>query len=449
MNNDTQEAQRPRVVIVGAGFGGLAVARKLAREPVDVLLLDRNNYNAFWPLMYQVATAGIEPQDIAQPVRAVLRGTPNVHFRVASVQRIDLQKQAVIADDVAIPYDELVIAAGSTNNFFGLDQIEEHGFGFKELPEALAIRNHIIGCFEKAEKETDPAVLRRLLTFVVAGGGPTGVELAGAIAELLRHVMRRDYPNLNFDYVQVLLVEALDQLLPSFPEALSRKAYQTLRHLGVEVRLRTSVAGMREGALELKDAPEIATDTVIWAAGVKGAPLGATLGVPLQRGDRIAVTPELQLPDHPNVWVLGDLAHLNGPDGKPYPQLAAVAMQQGPVVARNILRKLRGEPSKPFRYTDKGSMATVGRRSAVARIWGINWSGSIAWLIWLGVHLLYLMGLRNRLLVFINWAYNYFTYDRAARAVIAPSRHAETAEEVVALGNQPVKTAQPQSVHAG
>jgi NADH dehydrogenase len=332
----------------------------------------------------------------------------------------------------------LVIAAGSANNFFGLHEVEAHGFGFKELPEALAIRNHIITRFEQAESETDPEKLRRLLTFVVVGGGPTGIELAGAIAELVRHVMRRDHPTLDFGNVRLLLIEMMDRLIPSFPSSLSRNAQRTLERLGVEICLRTSVAGMRNGALQLKDGTEIQTDTVIWAAGVQGAPIGATLGVKLQRGGRIPVTPVLQLPGHPNVWVVGDLAYLEAPDGKPYPQLAAVAMQQGPTIARNILRKLRGEPLRPFRYLDKGTMATVGRHSAVARIWGINWTGSVAWLLWLAVHLLYLMGGRNRLLVFVNWIYNYLTYDRAARAVIAPSRHAQAATEVVELSKQPV-----------
>ena len=441
MDSNSNTTRRPRVVIIGGGFGGIAVARKLAGAPVDVLLIDRNNYHAFWPLMYQVATAGLEVQDIVQPIRALLWKMPNVHFQLATADCIDLEAQTVLTDAGAIRYDELVIAAGSANNFFGLHEIETHGFGFKEMPEALAIRNHIITRFEQAESETDPEKLRRLLTFVVVGGGPTGVELAGALAELIRHVMHRDHPNLDFRNVRLLLVEMMDRLIPSFPGSLSRNAQRTLERLGVEVRLRTSVAGMRNGALQLKDGTEIQTDTVIWSAGVQGAPIGATLGVKLQRGGRIPVTPELQLPGHPNVWVIGDLAYLEAPDGKPYPQLAAVAMQQGPTVARNILRKLRGESLRPFRYIDKGTMATVGRRSAVARIWGINWTGSIAWLLWLAVHLLYLMGGRNRLVVFVNWLYSYLTYDRAARAVIAPSRHAQAAAEVVQLSNQPVLSA--------
>ena len=418
MQRSSQTGQRPRVVVVGAGFGGIAVARSLGRTPVDVLLVDRNNYHAFWPLLYQVASAALEPQQIAYPVRAILRDHPNVRFRIAEVEGVDFERQEVVTGDGVLPYDELVIAAGSTNNFFGLDEVEEHAFGFKELPEALAVRNHIIMCFERAAVESDPAQLDRLLTFVVVGGGPTGVELAGAIAELNRHVMRRDYPHLDFAHVRVMLIEMMDRVLPSFPEALARRARASLDRLGVDVRLGTSVADFQNHTLRLKDGTEIPTRTVIWAAGIQGAPLGERLGVPLQRGGRVPVTSELHLPDHPNVWVIGDLAYLEGPGGKPYPQLATVALQQGRHVARNIRRKLPGLPLRPFRYLDKGSMATVGRRFAVAHIWGTNWSGTIAWLLWLVVHLLYLAGFRNRVLVLVNWAYNYFTYDRAARSIV-------------------------------
>ena len=413
---------RPRIVVVGAGFGGLEVVRKLAREPVDLLLIDRNNYTTFWPLMYQVATSGLEPQVIVKPIRSIIRRTPNVRFLLATAERIDLEEQVVVTDRATIPYDEVAVAVGSRDNFFGLEQIEAAAFGFKALPEALAIRNHIISLFEEAATETDPDRLRRLLTFVVVGGGPTGVELAGAFAELIRHVMRKDYPGLDFSHVKVVLIEMLDLLLPAFPRSLGEKAQRMLLRLGVEVRLGTSVSGFENDKLQLKGGSELPTRTVVWAAGVQGAPLGTTLGVELERGARVPVTPELHLPRHPNVWVLGDLAYLQGPDGKPYPQLATVAMQQGRLVGDNIRRKLRRERLQPFRYVDKGSMATVGRRFAVARIWGINWSGSIAWLLWLAVHLLYLVGIRNRLLALVNWTYSYLTYDRAARSVITVGR---------------------------
>lgn len=312
----------------------------------------------------------------------------------------------------------MIVAAGSATSFFGLASVEEHAFGFKSIPEAVALRNHIVGHFVTAAAEQEPAALRRLLIFVVVVGGPTGVELAGAISELIQHVLRRDYPNIDFSQCRVLLVEMADRLLLTFPPELSAKAQRDLQRLGVEVRLKTSVAGYTGGMLEIKEGEPIQTNTVIWAAGIQGAALGATLGVPLQRGGRVEVTPELSLRDHANVWVIGDLAYLEGPDGRPYPQLATVAMQQGEHVARNLQRRYTGAPEIPFRYVNKGAMATVGRRRAVARIWGVNFDGAIAWWLWLMVHLLYLVGVRNRLLVLLNWAWNYLTYDRAARAII-------------------------------
>ncbi len=424
MNPPSETAQRPRVVVIGAGFAGLEVVRGLAHAPVDVLLLDQNNYTTFWPLMYQVATSGLEAQVITQPIRSILRRMPNVHFRLTAVQRVDLDRQIVITDTGEIPYDEVVIAAGSTDNFFGLEELEAHAFGFKELPEALPVRNHVIGCYDRALIETDPERVQALLTFVVVGGGPTGVELAGALAELNRHVMSRDYPGLDASKVRVLLVEMADRVLLTFPPKLSGKALRDLKRLGVDVRLHTSVAGYSDAVLGFKDGSTIATETVVWAAGIQGATLGPTLGVPLQRGSRVPINARLHLPDRPNVWVIGDMAYLEGPDGKPYPQLATVAMQQGRHVARNILSKVRGQQLRDFRYVDKGMMATVGRRRAVARIWGLNWDGPIAWWLWLVVHLLYLVGIRNRVLAVINWTYSYLTYDRAARAVFVAAHQA-------------------------
>lgn len=415
----TTNAQRSRIVIIGAGFGGLEVAKGLAGAPVDVLLLDRNNYHGFWPLLYQVATAGLEPQQIAYPVRAMLRRRSNIRFRLANVRAIDREHKQVLTDQGAFSYDELVVAPGSATNFYGLETVKAHSFDLKDVPEALALRNHLLTCFERAVLTSDPAELQRLMTFVVVGGGPTGVELAGAITELIRHVLRKDYPGIDFSRVRVLLLEAGERVLAAFPPSLSQKAQRRLTKIGVEVQLGASVTGYADGQLQFKDGTTLPTETVIWAAGVQGAPLGATLGVPLQRGARVLVTPTLQLPDDPHVWVIGDLAYLAGPDGRPYPQLATAAMQQGRLTARNIRATLRGEPLRPFHYIDKGNMATIGRRAAVARIWGINWSGPLAWLLWLAVHLFYLIGFRNRLIVLVNWAYNYFTYDRGARALIA------------------------------
>lgn len=415
-------SDRPRVVIIGAGFGGLEVARGLRGAPVDVLLLDRNNYHGFWPLLYQVATAGLEPQQIAQPVRAVIRGWRNIRFQLASVESIDRERKVVITDRGHFAYDQLVVAAGSATNFYGLQTIREHGFELKDVPDALALRNHLITRFERAVTESDPERLRQLLTFVVVGGGPTGVEVAGALTELFRHVMSKDYPTIDFRRVRVILLEAADRVLLAFPPKLSRKAERRLQKMGVELRLGASVVGLEDGQLRFKDGTTLPTETVVWAAGVQGAPLGATLGVDLQRGARVAVTPELHLPDEPQVWVVGDLAHVTAPDGRPYPQLATVAMQQGRLVARNIVSQMQEQPLQSFRYTDKGSMATIGRRSAVARVWNLSWSGPIAWVLWLAVHLFYLIGFRNRLLVLVNWAYNYFTYDRGSRALVAVAK---------------------------
>jgi len=409
---------RPRVVIIGAGFGGLNAARELAHAPVEVLILDRNNYHGFWPLLYQVATAGLDPEEIAQPVRAITRSTPNTDFMLATVHGIDREHKVVHTDGGDVAYDELVVSPGSATNFFGIEEVEREGFELKDIPDGVGIRNHLLRCFEQAVRETDAERRRTLLTFAVVGGGPTGVELSGSIAELIRHVLLRDYPQLNRQEMRVVLVEATDRILLSFPQSLSDKAQRTLTSLGVELRLNASVAGYDDHVLQFKDGTSLATETVIWTAGVKGTALGATLDVPLERGGRVPVTPELHLQDDPHVWVIGDLAHLTGKQGKPLPQIAPVAMQQGRHAARNIVRKLRGEPLKRFHYVDKGSLATIGRRSAVAEFWNIKWSGPLAWYVWLVVHIWYLVGFRNRVQVMLNWAYYYFTYERGSRAMI-------------------------------
>lgn len=409
---------RPHVVIIGAGFAGLAAAQQLRRAPVDLTIIDRNNYHGFWPLLYQVATAGLEPQQITYPVRAMLRRARHARFLLAVVERIDRTNRRVFTDRGIVDYDELIVAAGSATNFFGLSEIAARSFALKDVPDALLLRNHLIACFEQASIERDPASRQRLLTFAIVGGGPTGVEMAGAIAELIRHVMLKDYPMLDRAATRVVLIEAANRLLLSFPPNLSRRAQRTLEKLGVAIRLGTAVRSFDGHTLCFTDNTRLAAATVVWAAGVQGSPLGASLDVPLARGTRVPVTPALHLRDDPRVWVIGDLAYLEAPDGTAYPQLATVAMQQGRHVARNLQRKLRGEALQPFRYVDKGTMATIGRNSAVAKIWGIPLSGPLAWLTWLAIHLWYLIGFRNRLLVLVNWAYNYFTYDRGARALV-------------------------------
>lgn len=432
-------ARRPRVVIIGAGFGGLAAAQALARAPVDVLIVDRNNYHGFWPLLYQVATAGLEAQSITEPVRAIARRWCNARFFLATVRRIDRERRVVVTDRRDLPYDHLIVAAGSVTNFFGLEQIARHGFELKDVPDAMRLRNHLLTRFEQASGETDPQRIQQLLTFVVVGGGPTGVELAGAIAELINHVLRKDYPELDFRLVRVILLEMMDRLLASFPPSLSRKAQARLVRMGVDVRLNTQVTAYEHGCLHLKHGENVPVETVIWTAGVRAAPLGESLGVDLRQGGRVPVTPALHLPDDERVWIVGDMAYATDARGQPYPQVAPVAMQQGRHAARNILRSLAGAPLLPFRYRDKGMLATIGRGAAVARVWRVNWSGALAWALWLGVHLWQLAGFHNRLLVFVNWAYSYLTYDRANRAVVqvARSRAEEDEAHAAALVEAP------------
>ncbi len=409
----------PRVVIVGAGFGGLNAAQALGGSAVRVLLLDRNNYHGFWPLLYQVATAGLEPEAIAYPVRAILRKYRNVQFQMLDIARVDVAgRQVIAASGQAIPYDYLILSAGSTNNYFGNDSIAAHTFGLKDLDEAERLRNRVLSAFERAVRERDPVKRKELLTFVIVGGGPTGVELAGAFAELIRHVMSKDYPMLKAGEAQVVLIEATDKILTAFPENLQKSALRQLNRMGVDVRLNTAVATVEGREVRFKNGAALHTDTVIWTAGIRGAKLGDTLGVKLGRGSRVPVEPTLHLADHPEIYVIGDMASLETyKDGKPYPQVAQVAMQQGRLAAYNILAQIKSEPLHEFKYVDKGNMATIGRRSAILDAYGVQLSGPLAWLGWLVVHIFYLIGFRNRLVVLANWAYNYFTYDRAVRVI--------------------------------
>ncbi len=413
-----QPATRPRVVIVGAGFGGLAVARTLANAPVEILLINRTNYHGFWPLLYQVATAGLEPESIAYPVRAILRRYRNANFLLAEVQGVDFTRRCVQTDVGAISYDYLILAAGSTTNFFGNNQIARYVLGMKDLNEAQRLRNHVLLCCERAAVESDPARRAALLTFAVVGGGPTGVELAGAFIELIRHVIRRDYPMLDTRQARVVLIEATNHILASFPESLQRAALQRLRQMGVEVRLQTQVADADHGGLTFGDGSFLPAATVVWAAGVRSAPLADALGVTLSRDARVVVTPHLTLPADERVFVVGDMAYLEGyRPGVAYPMVAPVAIQMGEQAARNIIAQLNHQPMQPFHYIDKGQMATIGRSAAVLDAFGIRLSGWLAWVGWLFVHLMALVGFRNRVLVLLNWAYSYFTYDRGVRLI--------------------------------
>ena len=412
-----QHLLKQRVVIIGAGFGGLRAARALAKAPVEVTLLDRNNYHLFQPLLYQVATASLSDDEIAQPVRAILNRQRNLEFRMAEVRGVDLDARIVETSVGRVEYDYLVVAAGGVTNFFGMESVERRGLGLKGAPDADAIRNHLLELCEQALYERNPQGRRKLLTFVVAGGGPTGVESAGALAELVRNVLPRDYPGLDWGEARVILLEAAGRLLPAMPESLGDYTLRTLRAKGVEVRFNAGVTGFDGSRITLKEGEPIETNTLIWAAGVKASPLVA--GLPLEKGPqgRVKVLPTLQVPGHPEAFVIGDAAFLPDEDGKPLPMVAPVAMQQGVQAARNLLRQMNGKPLEDFHYHDPGTMATIGRSQAVAWIGPLRLRGLIAWLAWVVVHIYQLVGFRNRLMVLLDWAWNYIVYDRPVRMI--------------------------------
>ncbi|NJN15775.1 MAG: NAD(P)/FAD-dependent oxidoreductase [Oscillochloris sp.] len=415
----TWPSARPRVVIIGAGFGGLNAARELAGKDVDVLVIDRNNYHGFWPLLYQVATSGLEPDSVAYPVRAIVRKHSNIGFMMAEVIGVDLDRKLVHTSMLSLPYDYLIIAAGSSNNYFGNDKLAEHTFGLKDIEDAERLRNQVLANFEYAVSEQDPRIRRRLMTIVIVGGGPTGVELAGAFIELINHVLVRDYPMLDISEARVILVEAGPTVLATFPENLRISAMRRLNRMGVEVRTKTIVAQVDGTTVMFGDETTLQAATVIWAAGVRAAPLADTLGVKLERGYRVRIEPTLTMPEQPDVFVIGDMAHLENikDKGKAYAMVAPVAMQMGRHAARNIIARTKRRPMKPFIYFDKGNMATIGRRAAVLDAFNVRLTGYLAWAGWLVVHLMYLVGFRNRVIVLLNWAYSYFTYDRGVRLI--------------------------------
>lgn len=413
----TTQDPKNHIVIIGAGFGGLRAARELAKEPVSITLIDRNNYHLFQPLLYQVATAGITPEEIAYPLRAIFRRQKNVEFRMAEVNAIDLDRRRLLTTSGEVPYDTLIIAAGGQTNHFGLQTLAEHSFGLKNLEDATALRNHLLRQFELAAQEPDPALRQARLTFVIGGGGPTGVETSGAISELVQMVLARDYPKISPAEVQVLLLEGADRLLPAMTAALSRQAARVLARKGVQVRFSAQVVGFDGAVVALRGGETIPTHTLIWTAGVRAVPLVEQLGVPLGSQGRVPLLPTLQLPGRPEIYVIGDAALLQGPDGKPLPMVAPVAIQQGEQAAANIRRVRLGQAPRAFEYRDPGLLATIGRSQAVAQIWGLSLTGFLAWLMWLAVHLMQLIGFRNRLLVLINWAWDYLFYDRAVRLI--------------------------------
>lgn len=408
---------QPRVVILGAGFGGLWAARSLAHTAADVVLLDRNNYHTFLPLLYQVAAAELSPEDIVYPVRSMLRRLSNVQFLLSDIQRIDLSSKTVSANGQAIVYDYLILAMGSVTHFFGVPGAAEHAFHLKTLEQGIDLRNQILSCFERAHHEQDRDSRRRLLTFTIVGGGPTGVEFAGALAELIRGPLTKDYRHIDFHEVRVVLLEAQKALLAGLPEKISAYAQKRLQRMGVDLYLGTMVSEVTGTSVKLKDGTVIPTDTVIWTAGVRGDPMAERWGLPTSGGGRVRVLPTLQLADHPEVYVAGDLAQTEQ-NGRPLPMIAPVAVQQGTIAARNILRQMKEEDPVPFHYFDLGTMVTIGRNAAVAHIGGLALSGFPAWVIWLTVHLAKLIGFRNRLVVLINWAWDYLFYERAVRLIL-------------------------------
>jgi NADH dehydrogenase len=414
----------PHVVIVGGGFGGLDAARALAGAPVRVTLVDRHNYHLFQPLLYQVATASLSPADIASPIRWILRRQSNVQVLLADAQGIDPGRRRVIIDGGSLEYDYLVVATGATHAYFGHPEWAGDAPGLKTLDDALEIRRQILLAFEAAERESDPEARSRLLTFVIVGGGPTGVELAGALAEIAQRTLREDFRSIRPESARVILLEGGPCVLPTFPDPLRQAALDSLTRLGVDVRVGSMVTGIdaslvtwrHSGAGPDENEHRIAAQTVLWAAGVAASPLVKSLDAPLDRVGRVLAEPTLTVPGHPQVFVVGDVCALPQ-NGKLLPGVAQVAKQEGAHAARNVLRAIRREPLLPFHYRDYGNMATIGRGSAVAEIASWNVSGFVAWLIWLFIHIFWLIGFRSRLVVIGEWAWSYLTFQRRARLI--------------------------------
>lgn len=405
-----------RVVIIGAGFGGLSAAKALAGRPFDVTLVDRYNYHLFQPLLYQVATAALSPADIASPIRAVFRRQPNVSVVLANVSAIDITRNQVIAEGRSIPFDYLIVATGAQQSYFGHADWAQYAPGLKTLDDATYLRGRILLAFEKAETEPDPDERRRLLNFIVVGGGPTGVELVGAIAELAKHALASDFRTINPRSARIVLVEAGSRVLGQFDEELSRSALRALEQLGAEVHLGSEVTGCDDAGISIGDI-RIESRTILWAAGVAASPASEWFGAESDRAGRVKVEPDLSLPGRPHVFVIGDTASCIDAEGKPLPGVAPVAKQQGAYVARAVAARAAGGSVPSFRYRDYGMLATIGRSHAVAQIGRIKLSGLAAWLLWCFAHIYFLIGFRNRLLVMVNWAWNFVTFQRGARLI--------------------------------
>jgi NADH dehydrogenase len=407
---------KPQVIVVGAGFGGLEAAKKLACENVRLTVIDRTNYHLFQPLLYQVATAALSPADIAAPVRAILSKCKNVEVILAEVESVDVETRKVKTNDRVFDYDYLILATGARHSYFGHDEWEKLAPGLKSLEDAIELRRRILLAFEFAEKTTHEAARKAAMNFVVIGGGPTGVEMAGAIAEISRYTLSKDFHHIDPSKARVILIEGTSRLLSAYPPDLSESARKQLVELGVDVRTDARATDITESGVQL-DGEFIPCRVKIWAAGNDASFVGKTLETPVDRMGRIVVNDDLTIPGHPEVQVIGDLANFSHQTGEPLPGVSPVAMQQGRHAARNVLRIIRGEEPQPFRYFDKGSMATIGRNRAVADLKFFHLSGLPAWLAWLFVHIIFLVGFRNRLLVLIQWAWAYLTFDKGARLI--------------------------------
>ena len=408
----------PHIVIIGGGFAGLYTARGLKDVPADITLVDQHNYHLFQPLLYQVATAGLNPSDIAAPIRGILRHQKNVRVILGEAESIDVNaKRVQLVDGGVLSYDLLVVATGATHSYFGHPEWEQNAPGLKTIDDALEIRRRVLSAFEAAERESDPAAQRELLTFVVIGGGPTGVELAGALSEIARQTMIRDFRNIHPESARVILLEGRERVLPPYPPDLSEKARKQLVDLGVEVITSAVVTDVSDRAVHIGERV-IATRTVLWGAGVQASPLARSLGASLDRAGRVLVEPDLTIPGHPDVFVIGDLAAKEQHDGSFVPGVAPAAIQEGQHTALNLERAVAGQPLRAFKYRDKGSLATIGRAAAVADFGGrIKFGGFMAWMAWLVIHIFFLIGFRNRFLVITQWAWAYFTYQRGARLI--------------------------------
>jgi NADH:ubiquinone reductase (H+-translocating) len=424
--------QPHRIVIIGGGFGGLEAARRLRHAPVELTLVDRRNFHLFQPLLYQVAIGGLSPANIAAPLRGVLKRQKNVRVLLAEVVDFDVADHRVVLRDGAVEYDTLIVAAGVRHHYFGHPEWEAIAPGLKTVEDATAIRRRILLAFEEAERTTDPATQQALMTFVIVGAGPTGVELAGAIGELAHHTLRQNFRSIDPAKARILLVEGADRVLPPFTPKMSAKAEKALGRLGVTVRAKTLVTDVQRDSVTVKcgeSTERIPTHTVLWAAGVQGSPLGKALaaatGVSLDRAGRVKVEPDLSVPNHPNIFVIGDLAYFEDEIGQPLPGVAPVAIQQGRYVTKLISKRLRNEALSPFQYKDPGKLATIGRNAAVAEFGRIRLSGWFAWCAWLFIHLMNIVHFENRVLVLAQWAWNYWTRNRSARLITGEPAHPE------------------------